>query len=163
MSHTHKEVVSRWYAGKSGKGFNMTTDGKNLFSYAMLIGRTLSDGTKQVLNVRSQHAYSVSTSQHVSLAIGRYTEVIEPIHVSRGYSGWRVFPENLQVDIIRYTSKVWKTLKGAENALKALDNPLLSVATTYGGYTLVFRQYTDAIGHVVSSEVFYNLPENKGE
>lgn len=97
MGKTNSQVIQAWVYGnsaKSGNG-NLSTDGQDLFSYAMKIGRRSPvDGQLEVLNVRGKkHSYSVTTSHHVSLAIyGSKGRLIEPVHTSRGYAGWRVFP-----------------------------------------------------------------------
>lgn len=158
MSRTHKDVVNGWLNGRSVNGHHMTTDGRKLWSYAMLIGKTLEDGTKQLLDVRGVHAYSVTTSQHVSLAARPTVEVVAPIHTRRGYSGWRDFQLVDTIEATRYDARVWKTYKGAENALKRLDNPLLFVGGTpyVGGYYLTYFQHIAKNGHIVTADEYHN-------
>lgn len=98
MSKTNSQVIQAWVYGnsaKSGNG-NLSTDGQDLFSYAMKIGRRSPvDGYIEVLDVRGKkHSYSVTTSHHVSMAIyGSKGRLVEPVHTSRGYGGWREWPD----------------------------------------------------------------------
>ena len=91
---TNRQVVESWKNGKKGKSSNgnLRTDGKNLFSYQMLIGTTYK-GKKISLNVMSPNFYSITTSQHCSLAKGNSDEIIEPIPKRIGYSVWFNFPQ----------------------------------------------------------------------
>lgn len=95
MRGTNKQVASNWRNSKpcTSSNGNYHTDGDNLYSYHMLIGRTLPDGTKQVLDVRAKYSYSVTTSRHVSLAIGNNTKLVTPIVTRSSWSSWREFPK----------------------------------------------------------------------
>ena len=66
-------VVQNWSRSLTSHSNNkqLTTDGKNLFSYRQLVGITLNDGTKVALNyMRAGKGIYISqtTSHHVSKA-----------------------------------------------------------------------------------------------
>lgn len=66
----NEDVAQNWIDGKraaNGRG-NFTTDGVLLFSYDMLIGVTLEDGQKVVLNCSSPFVSTVTTARHASEA-----------------------------------------------------------------------------------------------
>lgn len=154
MALSHKNVVARWLNGKAGRGFNMGTDGTNLYSYAMLIGRTLKDGTKQVLAVNGANSYSVSTSKHVILAMWTLNayprEIIHPEIVRQGYGVWMYFPRSKETLVVRAVNQWWKTHRGAENALaKSGHAKAWYVFEKAGLFTLVFNQTLDESGHLV--------------
>lgn len=149
---TNNEVAQAWKRNQPMRSHNgnFETNGGEVWSYRMLIGRTLEDGTKQVLAVSGVHAYSATTSQHVS-DLGYYNvERVQPIHISRGYSTWRIFPSNSTINEYRVTSKVWKTENGA---LKNCGTDT-HVIETYGGYTLAAYQYIGNDGHVISEDEY---------
>ena len=69
----NKTVVSNWYFDNPSASHNgqLSTDGKNLFSYRQLIGVTLADGSKVALNYRSGKGgcyIGQTTSTHVGYA-----------------------------------------------------------------------------------------------
>ena len=65
------EVISTWLGSREGRSHtgNLTTDGKRLYSYALVIGDTLA-GEKIVLDYTASvgQFQSMTTSQHVGLA-----------------------------------------------------------------------------------------------
>ena len=66
----NNQVVRNWVAGKAGSAGNLTTDGKSLWSYNLLIGTT-EGGRKVVRDYTSggSHGWvSQTTSRHVGLA-----------------------------------------------------------------------------------------------
>ena len=149
---TNNDVASAWKNNQPMRSHNgnFETNGFDVWSYRMLIGRTLEDGTKQVLNVSGVHSYSVTTSQHVS-DLGYYNvERVQPVHISRSYGSWRNFPSNNTINEYRVTSEVWKTEKGA---LKNCGTNT-HVTQCYGGYTLSDYQYIGNDGHVVTKEEY---------
>lgn len=87
---TNAQVVKAWAKGRRAKSSNgnLSTDGKDLFSYRMRIGRTLEHEFKQALNVSGRYSYSLTTSKHVSLARGYAHEIINPVIRNQ----WREFP-----------------------------------------------------------------------
>lgn len=147
---TNNEVASAWKNNRPMRSHNgnFETNGSDVWSYRMLIGRTLEDGTKQVLDVSGVNSYSVTTSQHVSDLGWHNVERVQPIHISRGYGSWRNFPQNSSITEYRVTSKVWKTEQGAIKNCKADTH----VTETYHGYTLSAYQYIGNDGHVMSKE-----------
>lgn len=88
----NESVVSMWYRGLSAESHNgnVSTDGSDLYSYSMKIGRTVG-GEKQVLDVTAPNSYSATTSQHVGLAKRYADKIIEPACVN----GWRYFPDEI--------------------------------------------------------------------
>jgi len=107
---SHLEVAKSWVNGHkatSGKisGKNswngrtytrMQTDGQTLWSYDMIIGVTLSDGSKHLLQAR----YSVATKHHVQKAwaalwqiTGHEPELGHNLHKPNIIKGWDTFPE----------------------------------------------------------------------
>jgi len=65
------EVISTWLGSREGKSHtgNLTTDGKRLYSYALVIGDTLA-GEKIVLDYTASvgQFHSMTTSVHVGMA-----------------------------------------------------------------------------------------------
>jgi len=55
----------------------MFTDGRRLYSYALLIGCTGEAGIKILRRYMAPHFVSMTTSQHVSLVLGYADLVIE--------------------------------------------------------------------------------------
>lgn len=88
------KVAQAWLSGRAARSHNgnFSTDGQCLWSYGLLIGQTADDGTKYVLDCRSPHFVSMTTSHHVSLACRSGVHVVTPA-VSRGYRPTYVFPE----------------------------------------------------------------------
>ena len=58
------DVVDKWLRFKEGKSGSMSTDGKELYSYALLIGDTDKEGLKVVF----LHQSTVTTARHINLA-----------------------------------------------------------------------------------------------
>ena len=58
------DVVDKWLRFKEGKSGSMSTNGKELYSYALLIGDTDEEGLKVVF----LHQSSVTTARHTNLA-----------------------------------------------------------------------------------------------
>jgi hypothetical protein len=67
------EVVKLWSKGRAGRSGNMSTDGKAIWSYAMLIGELVNG--ERVVYRRSR---SVTTSKHINLAARYADKVIAP-------------------------------------------------------------------------------------
>lgn len=67
---TNKDVCFAWYGGKVGDSANLHTDGKNLFSYRLKIGRTDKNGLKIVLLYIMKDGISHTTNAHINLAYG---------------------------------------------------------------------------------------------
>ena len=78
---TNLQVAFCWRRGKAAASGHMLTDGNNLFSYALLIGRTLGTGASAVKAVKRyqapKHYVSQTTSHHVGLAIGASDVVVD--------------------------------------------------------------------------------------
>lgn len=153
---SHAKVVSNWIAGKSANGYAMSTDGENLYSYAMKIGRTLADGTKQSLDLSGYYNVSSSTAKHATYARRGADEVILPQEVN-GNSYQRgsryVFPSPNSEYRVVLTNKIWKTEKGARNNLG--EGLAAYVEETYYGWRIVGYRNVDEIGHV---SVAYYIP-----
>jgi hypothetical protein len=129
------DVVNSWVRGIKAKGYAMSTDGQNLMSWNKIIGRTLQDGTKQVLNLHGVYNVSSSTAKHVTYAMrGKNVQSIEPMAVfpnmlyavnidfKRMYAYLDFSKDTNTFYTIRLTKQVWKTLKGAQNAANKLNN-----------------------------------------
>ena len=84
MKRTHNNNVAvNWACNRASQSHNgqFSTDGRNLFSYNQLIGITLANGDKLVLNYMSRGGgcyISNTTSQHVSLASRNADQVMNP-------------------------------------------------------------------------------------
>jgi len=79
MTLRNEEIARRWRNGEHGQNRSMYTDGRNLFSYRLLIGYTTSLGEKVVYLYAAWSGkgrfISMTTSQHVSIAV-RYAEIV---------------------------------------------------------------------------------------
>jgi len=64
-----EKIANAWFDGKKQYSANMRTDGKNLYSYDLLIGQTLPDGAKMVINYTGKNSVSQTTSKHVNAAL----------------------------------------------------------------------------------------------
>jgi hypothetical protein len=64
-----EKIANAWFDGISKHTENMRTDGKNLYSYNLLIGQTLPDGAKVVINYTGKNSVSQTTSKHVNAAL----------------------------------------------------------------------------------------------
>ncbi len=94
----NKDVAIAWSVNDEASTKNMYTDGQYLYSYKMLIGRTLPDGTKQALDVSGKNGYSATTSKHVGLARRYADSVVIPVitHDRNSWYSWREFPYTLE-------------------------------------------------------------------
>jgi YD repeat-containing protein len=74
----NSQVSEAWENNQIAKNANSSTDGKNLFSYSLLIGYTNEQGEKVALqyNAASGNFVSATTSNHVSYA-NRYADKTE--------------------------------------------------------------------------------------
>ena len=117
------DVAKNWAIGKHGKSSNgnFHTDGQNLYSYRMLIGRTLPNGDKQVLYVRAPYSFSATTSQHVGLALCVVSDghSVQPVITRSGWSSWREFPNKF----VPLSCDEWQAanLKAYENNTQGLS------------------------------------------
>lgn len=70
-SRSHNAVALAWKAGRKLDGGNMSTDGRRLWSYSLVIGKTRRDGKKVVYEYtdRAGAGVSGSTTAHVSRAM----------------------------------------------------------------------------------------------
>ena len=68
----NQQAVLAWVNGHAGHSNHLSSDGENLYSYALLIGFTQPNGFKYVYDYTAQgHAFrSMATSHHVGLARG---------------------------------------------------------------------------------------------
>lgn len=75
MAKRNEQVVNDWTYGESARNGrrSLHTDGSNLYSYNLLIGFTSENGNKVVLEHRSPHFVSQTTSCHVGIAT-RYAD-----------------------------------------------------------------------------------------
>ena len=66
-------VVKSWSMNKAASSYNgnLSTDGKYLFSYNLVIGRTMPNGDKVALLYNAPNGYfeSMTTSTHVGYAV----------------------------------------------------------------------------------------------
>lgn len=79
---TNKEVAQSWAKGRSAKVKNLSTNGRDLYSYNLLIGFTTKKGEKIALQYQasagSEWFRSKTTSCHVSLAMRQSNQVAVP-------------------------------------------------------------------------------------
>lgn len=78
---TNNDVVKSWVRGyPASNGGSLSTDGKELFSYRLLIGTTDENGTKTVYNytAETRNFKSQTTSRHVSIARSKADRVEVP-------------------------------------------------------------------------------------
>ena len=75
---TNREVAAAWWNGRKASAKHLRTDGRNLWSYNLLIA-TVKNGNRVVFDYtsRSGHFYSVTTSKHVGLA-ARHGNLVAP-------------------------------------------------------------------------------------
>ena len=75
----NNDVVQSWRRGKPAKGSNLKTDGSELYSYGLLIGRTKGKtDRKHVIDYTGDDAYSKTTSRHVNQAKRVAHRIINP-------------------------------------------------------------------------------------
>tara|TARA_B100000085_G_C18417763_1_gene461352 strand:- start:94 stop:327 length:234 start_codon:yes stop_codon:yes gene_type:complete len=65
---TNEQVIKAWHNGIAAKAGSLSTDGSNLYSYRLLIGKH-SGGTIFNHTAPGGSYYSQTTSTHVNLAI----------------------------------------------------------------------------------------------
>ena len=165
----YTQIVNAWLNGKSGHSargnggyYRMSTDGQFLYSNHKPIGRTLEDGTKQVLGLTGYYAVSSSTSNHVRHAMRGIKwndeNIIMPtedIKQSKDYVGGMgsayQFPKDSSIVYVRNTIQVWKTRQEAEKhaTISQIVQPV------YGGYSVFYKQYVNSIGKVVSDAEYW--------
>lgn len=73
MRESNTSVVKSWSQNRKSNSYtgNLSTDGSYLFSYDLVIGRTMPNGDKVALlyNAPNDHFESMTTSTHVSYAV----------------------------------------------------------------------------------------------
>ncbi len=70
---TNLEVAKSWSQGRAAASGNMSTDGQNIWSYAMLIGETVNGERVVYRRARSQ-----TTTKHINLAARWADKVVIP-------------------------------------------------------------------------------------
>jgi hypothetical protein len=80
MAKRNEQVVNAWANSESARNgrHSLHTDGKNLYSYNLLIGFTSENGNKVALEHRSPHFVSQTTSCHVGIAVTYADASIHP-------------------------------------------------------------------------------------
>jgi len=77
------DVIKSWKRGKPAKGSNLTTDGSDLYSYGLLIGRTKGKTSrKHAIDYTGENSYSKTTSRHVNYAKQFAHRIIDPSKLS---------------------------------------------------------------------------------
>ena len=68
MVYKNQQVADAWAKGRRATGLNMYTDGKDIYSYWLRIGKTASNGDKLAFDYSAAGGwfYSMSTSKHCS-------------------------------------------------------------------------------------------------
>ena len=122
--YTNAQVVAAWAQGKGARNRNMTTDGINLYSYAMPIGTT-DKGVKiaiyaSVSNTTAHHMTIAGRRAHVYVPAVDFSIVenhnVECYNSTRyGIGGSRLIPVLGQNYYVR-VGNAYKTRKGAERA-----------------------------------------------
>jgi len=77
LGANNASVVSSWANGQYGQSNSMRSDGKNLWSYALLIGTTR-NGKKIVYDYTGPNKVSATTGKHVNLAKQYASAVLAP-------------------------------------------------------------------------------------
>jgi hypothetical protein len=72
------DVIDAWARGKRKKASALRTEGGKLYSYDLLIGETLPDGTRVVYDYTGPNRISQTTTVHVNAAKAVAAEVREP-------------------------------------------------------------------------------------
>ena len=69
MTYRNETIIKSWTNSQTLNNVNLTTDGSKLYSYHELIGYTLSNGAKVVINKTAPSGcfLSVTTSRHVNM------------------------------------------------------------------------------------------------
>ena len=88
----NEKVVESWIRNEHGHSLNLSTDGKNLFSYSLKIGFTGPDDVKTVYDfTRSGRFISMTTSRHVGMAKREYGAlVVAPSSPKYDKNGWAI-------------------------------------------------------------------------
>lgn len=127
---TNKQVVTAWLNGKvlkSGNG-NLSSTGDNLLSYELVIGRTLSDGTKQVYIEPN----SVTTTKHMSLARAAVpTDCVIANINGGGHTRGNYFPQIPGEYVITLWHSSWLTYAGAFKNLQEGEHVRLAHGRYY--------------------------------
>jgi len=72
---SNSNVVMSWLLGKKASNRNMSTDGKNLYSYKLKIGYT-KELLKYVYDYTGKDMVSRTTSRHVGIAKHLYAVIV---------------------------------------------------------------------------------------
>tara|TARA_R110002020_G_scaffold127255_1_gene285544 strand:- start:2722 stop:3054 length:333 start_codon:yes stop_codon:yes gene_type:complete len=94
---SNEKVVEAWVKGKKAHSLNMSTDGKNIFSYWLRVGKT-SKGKKIGFDYRKCGGWFVfmTTSKHVSYTLGKSDIVLDNIknkqQMSHNFNYWNKRP-----------------------------------------------------------------------
>ena len=76
---TTQDIAILWKSGRQGKsGGSFSTDGADIYSYALKIGYTDDQGNKVAIDYTGKHRYSATTSKHVSYAKRVADKVVQP-------------------------------------------------------------------------------------
>ena len=76
----NNQVSIAWASDRKASSGNMSTDGHTIYSYKLVIGITLHDGTKVALDYTAKGKASVSstTSKHVGKVSGNADQTVDP-------------------------------------------------------------------------------------
>lgn len=75
------DVIRSWVNCRMAASGNLRTDGKNLWSYSLLIGKTTDNFSKVVIDYTGSNRRSVTTSRHVNLAKIAGADTMQPEQV----------------------------------------------------------------------------------
>lgn len=75
------DVIYCWMGCRMACSGNLRTDGMNLWSYNLLIGKTTETYKKVVIDYTGAHKRSVTTSRHVNLAKRAGADIMQPEQV----------------------------------------------------------------------------------
>lgn len=76
---TNQTVTQAWKQGKEASAGHFHTDGRRVYSYALLIGITAHDGRKIGLNARGKFSVSKTTSAHVGMIAQVADQMVDPV------------------------------------------------------------------------------------
>jgi hypothetical protein len=73
ISKSQREIIILWLLGQNGTRYNMATDGKSLYSYDTLIGKTTSNGSKILCNI--EKALTWSQKRHLAIIKEEFSQL----------------------------------------------------------------------------------------
>ena len=81
MTIRNKTIIDRWLNDQQASNVNLQSDGQTLTSYQDIIGKTLNNGAKIVIDKTAPAGafMSVTTSRHVNMCKGLVDGIENPV------------------------------------------------------------------------------------